>query len=232
MATTLPPWLQINPEQFTQAAIAGGQQGYQAAGQAASLAQEGLLNAAKLAQDAASRAAEIAVRREQINAELASNSARVYAAQAEAAAQNAIRQQQVDLARVAEQNQQAEIAATLASREKMGAEELASAERIANLRASTPQTFAPSDIKRLEDEAVAAEAAGNPQLAKLLRSRANVLSSGPQPRVRVGDPAMGEPVFTGTPEQVAEYQRTRTPAGPAGTNTLGISFQDFLRWRK
>lgn len=152
MATTLPPWLQISPEQFTQSAIAGGQQGYQAAAAAGQLAQAGLLKAAELASQAASRAAEIQVRREQINASLAENAARVAAAQQEAAAQNAIRQQQVELARVAEQNNVAQEAARLAAAQELKAMDVQGEKDVAGIRANAPQNFAPSDLGRMVAE--------------------------------------------------------------------------------
>lgn len=151
MATPLPPWLQISPDQFTQAAIAGGQQGYQAAAQAGELAQRGLLQAAELASQAANRAAEIAVRREAINASLAENAARVSAAQSEAAAQNAIRQQQIELARAAEQNNIAQEQARLAAAQELKAMDIQGEKDVAGIRANAPQTFAPSEDVRTLD---------------------------------------------------------------------------------
>lgn len=167
MPISLPPWLNIAPEQFTQAAIAGGAQGFQAAAQAGELAQRGLLEGAKLAQDAAARAAEIAVRREQINANLAENAARVSAARAEAAAQNAVRQQDLVFRQQAQEAAQQQAAAELAAGQEQAGLERASREKIAGMRID--RGFAPSEASRMLDEASALEAAGKKEQADMLR---------------------------------------------------------------
>ena len=166
---TLPPWLQINPEQFTQAAIAGGEQGYRAASEAGSLAQRGLLSAVQLAQESAKAAQDIAVRREAINAELAKNAANVAAARYNAALDNSIQQQNVDLMRQhqadAVAQEQAKEAAAVVAQDKA----LAGAKDVAGIRANAPREFAQSEWTRRANEAVELEKAGRVEEAKQLR---------------------------------------------------------------
>lgn len=152
MPFAIPPWLQVNPSQFTQAAIAGGEQGFRAASEAGQLAQHGLLSAVQLAQEAAARAADIAVRREQINASLAENAARVSAAQAEAAAQNSLRQQNLELEKLKEENAVNQEANRLAAAQSMQTEKIAGEKDVANIRANAPREFSMSEFGKMAAE--------------------------------------------------------------------------------
>lgn len=237
---TLPPWLQINPEQFTQAAIAGGQQGYQAAAEAGSLAQRGLLAAVQLAQESAAKAAEIAVRREQINAELAQNAARVSAARAEAAAQNSIRQQQVDLARIAEENQRVNEAARIQSAMDINAANIQGEKDVAGIRANAPQSFEPPQLLKLQQAYRQAVQNGDDKTAKEIQGQIDRLTtpasrglnlSGVPLNPNAPGALLSTPTVSGPLPLVQEFQRTNAPAIPVGGPSTNL-WDQFNAWRR
>lgn len=101
----LPPWLNIMPSQFTEAAIAGGQLGQRTAQEAAELAQRGIAQASEIA----NRAEALQVQRESIAAELAGRQAMARQRADEAAGELALAQQQFGLERQAQQEAAARI---------------------------------------------------------------------------------------------------------------------------
>lgn len=209
----LPPWLQISPSQFTQAAIAGGEQGYQAASEAGQLAQRGLLSAVQLAQEAAAKAAEIAVRREQINAELAANAARVSAARADNAAQNQIAAQNLELARLRQEQAAQQSAAELQASREMQTERIAGEKDIANIRANTAGQFAPTVIaKAIEERDSLPE--GDPMRAVYDDFIKKSSAAGPALTVEAAvDPMSINPTkVRGTPEEVTQFISTNRPS--------------------
>lgn len=223
MAVPLPPWLDIRPEQFTNAAIAGGEQGYRAAGQAGELAQRSALTIAQMAQEAAARSAEIRLRREQIQAELARNAANVAAARYNAALDFEAQQNALGLAREREQNAVAEHAAQLAARQQMAGEENALKRELGLAKIDAGQTFAPSDLGRLISERDAALAQGDVQTATLYDNRIkklNALGNLTQTQT-LGNPFAPSGSIRGTPEQVSAFLQTnQPPAAVTGTNLL------------
>lgn len=88
----LPPWLQIAPEQFTRARIAGGEQGQRSAAQASEIVQRAI----QASREIANRAEALQVQRESIAAELAGRQAAASQRAQEAAGEIGIKQQQFD----------------------------------------------------------------------------------------------------------------------------------------
>lgn len=93
MARPLPPWLNIAPSQFTEAAISGAQLGQRGASEAAQLGQQAYEQAAQIAQ----RAQELQARREESAARMAAAQSAISQRAAEAQMQNAIAQREMEL---------------------------------------------------------------------------------------------------------------------------------------
>lgn len=161
MPAIIPPWLDVSPEQFTRAAIAGGQQGYEAAAQAGQLAQNSALSIAKLAQEAANRAAQIRVQREQIAAELARNSANVAAARYNAALDYSQAQNALNFAREREANAVAESQLQREAQLQIAGDENALKRELGLARINTPETYAPTEFEKLVNKRDELNKAGN-----------------------------------------------------------------------
>lgn len=141
MAFSLPPWLQIAPEQFTKAAVEGAAIGTRAGSEVNDMVA-----------NIASRAAELEQRRNEVASRLAvqqqENQIRQQIAQQEMASQ-----QEMAAAEQAAQAQQQQFANDLALRESArrdtGVEQDASKLDIERQKLSRPDTFVPSELGKL-----------------------------------------------------------------------------------
>src|SRR5688572_12084196 len=124
MAFSLPPWLDVRPQQFTESAIAGATLGQKTAQEAGELAQRGWI----AAQEIANRAEQLQIQREQIGAELAARQAAASQRAAESQGMLGIRQQEFDL----QKQEQDEIARRLGERDTMWQDAVSRYERAVN----------------------------------------------------------------------------------------------------
>lgn len=221
MALTLPPWLDIRPSQFTDAAIAGGQLGQRTAQEAGELAQRGII----AAQEIANRAEQLQVQRESIAAELAGRQAAASQRAAEAQMENSIRQQNFDL----EKSAQDEVARRMGERDAAWQEGMSRYERAVN----SGDTAAAADAEILQPLRSIAETGSRSTASRPAQSEWSVVNtpSGPGRLNKVtGEFELGEGYAAPAPKTGSTSKSAaETPAQKSQRTILMNEIRDTQR---